>query len=153
MKNGLASGLVKNPMDKEQFEKLPTEHRFNIIKTHIDLFSSAVSSRMQLLTTVCALCATLLVVATFNEKLIPLSDLVRVLLSILLGIIPPSLFLYNRDLKGAQAKHKASIELFLGEHPKKGETFLNWLTAIFPDFAICAVSVVIFILIVIILRF
>jgi len=58
------------------------------------LFKEAVLSKLRVLPTIAALAATLLVVATFNDNLFPLTKFVRFLLSILLLVIPVSLYFY-----------------------------------------------------------
>ncbi len=62
------------------------------IKMHAELMNWAVRERFKTLPTVSALAATLLIVATFNDKLIILDNYVRVLLSALLFLIPASLW-------------------------------------------------------------
>lgn len=62
------------------------------MKTQGELLNWAVRTRFETLATVSALAGTLLIIATFNDRLIILDDFVRVLLSILLFIIPGSLW-------------------------------------------------------------
>ena len=82
-------------MKKEEFEKLSIEHKLFIVNKHQDLLGVAITNRMQLLPIIAGLSATLLVVATFNDQLIPLDNGVRIVLSFLLIVIPISLLFYN----------------------------------------------------------
>ncbi len=98
---------------------------------------------MQILPTASTLAATLLVVATFNPQLVPLTCLVKVLLSILLLLVPSSLWLYNYDLKRAQDKTKKYLEKLLGENEYENEGTLNEVVKWFPDIAIYLITAVI----------
>lgn len=62
------------------------------VKTQGELLNWAVRTRFETMATVSALAGTLLIIATFNDRLIILDNFVRVLLSILLVIIPGSLW-------------------------------------------------------------
>lgn len=119
-------------MKREEFEKLSTEHKFMIVDKHQDLLIDAVNNRQQLLPIIAGLSATLLVVATFNDKLIPLDNTVRIILSVLLIIIPVSLFLYNIDLKTAQKNNKEYLNSLLGSKEVKND-FKNKIIAYAPD--------------------
>jgi len=141
--------LIK--MNKEQFDSLPIEHKRHVVKTYVDLVYDAVSHRMQMLPAISALAATLLVVATFNDKLISLNNLVRFLISILLLIIPISLFAYNYDLKKSQIKNQQYLErLFNEDLTPQNITIPDKVTTLLPDILVWILAVVIFFLVFII---
>lgn len=130
-------------MQKEEFEKMTVENKFSVINAHQNLLTNAISNRMQLLPIIAGLSATLLVIASFNDKLIPLNNMVKIVLSILLVIIPLSLFFYNIDLKRAQIKNKEYIDNLLGTEEKQIKSgFLNKIIAYAPDFIIYILSIV-----------
>lgn len=130
-------------MEKEQFQKLPIEYKLPIINMHQNLLKDAIYNRMALLPMTAGLSATLLVVATFNDKLIPLDNFVRFIISVLLLIIPFSLYFYNFDLKKAQRKNKEYLDHLLDTSNKKIESTLNDKIAGYaPDFIIYIMGIV-----------
>lgn len=136
-------------MDKKQFASLSTEHKFNLIKSQLDIYVVAVSERSKILPTAASLAATLLVVATFNEKIIQVNDVTRVLLSILLLLIPFSLWFHNLELKKTAERSIEIINNYQGEDSRSdlNENFLSRFLGYCPDFVILIISVIIFILI------
>ena len=102
-------------MEKEQFDKLPVEQKFLIINMYLNIVKDATYIRMGLLPTISGLFTTFLVIATFNEKLIPLDNTVRVILSILIAFIPLSLYIYNFDLKKSGQKGEEYLEKLIGK--------------------------------------
>ncbi len=86
--------MLANPDElKEKLEKAGKAwFGWEEIKNHIELFNWAVRTRFEALSTVSALAATLLIIATFNDRLIALDSFVRILLSILLFMIPCGLW-------------------------------------------------------------
>jgi len=138
-------------MIKEQFDKLPIDHKLEYIKIHIDLLTDSGRRRMGILSSVSALSAMLLIVATFGDKIIPFNITIKVLLSLLLAIIPMALFFYNLDLKTALNKNVKYLDELLGRDSKKEilekQTKLNKFIGIFPDIVIYLLAVIIAILI------
>lgn len=121
-------------MKKTDFEALDIEKRYNIVKTHLDYMYSVTSSRIGMLPQTAALAATLLAVATFNDKLLSLTDLVRYLITVLLAIIPMALILYNHDLINAETGHRTTLEQLLGNDISAGlkKTATGWFIGAFP---------------------
>jgi len=76
-------------MDNKKLETVIAEKQ---LKTYLELIIYTARERFRTLSTVSALAATLLIVATFNERLIPVTNFVRGLLSILLSVIIVSLW-------------------------------------------------------------
>lgn len=136
-------------MDKEQFEKLPVEHQYQVIKSYSDQIYDATSKRMEILSVICGLSATLLVVATFNNSLIVLDNLIRLLLSVLLIIIPWALFIYNADLKNAQKNNLELLKKIFGKGVEPGKVSrAQWFSTWSPDFFIWVIAVIVVILII-----
>lgn len=131
-------------MDKEQYEKLPVEHQYQVMKSYSDSMYNAVSKRMEILLAICALAATLLVVATFNNNLIALDNWVRFVLSVLLFIIPVALLIYNADLKNAQRSNLEYLKKILGEdiEPKK-TSGSQWISIWSPDILIGFIVIIV----------
>lgn len=133
-------------MDKQElFKRLSPDQKFSLLKSYLDMLLSSISKRMKILPSVSALAATLLIVATFNEKLLPINSLVKFLLSLLLVLIPLSLIFYNQDLKRAQRNSIKSINEYFGEDLDKeikGD-YLDKVSGLFPDIAISIIALVI----------
>lgn len=86
--------LLKNPEEaKKKIEYVgKVWSGYEQVKSYGELMNWAVRTRFETLPAISALAATLLVIATFNDKLIVLDNFVRFLLSILLILIPGSLW-------------------------------------------------------------
>jgi len=107
-------------------------------KVYSELLNWSVRQKFNTLSVMSALAATLLVVATFNSELIELNNVVRILLSILLLLIPVSLWALIYELHkaeiGAIEGMKESIEEIGGkfEKPKKSfRGFIPWIINLF----------------------
>jgi len=61
--------------------------KFKRLEQISESFRTVLAQRYSVLSTTASIAATLLVIATFNEKLFPLTNVVRFLISILLGCI------------------------------------------------------------------
>ena len=114
-----------------------------------EILFTAIRERFKVLPTISALAATLLVVATFNEELIFITDFVKVILAILLLIIPISLFGYLWELKKAEDK---AIKWF-ERYGKTNErncfesilAYLPWIVFCILSLTIISITVLIFI--------
>ena len=113
------------------------------------LLHDSVFERYKLLPQISALSATLLVVATFNEKLLPLTNCVRVLLIILLALIPVSLISYVWELKRAEGHSPENIKR-IGSGQETTQQQRNTFTAYLPWFIIMIISVVIIFIILVV---
>jgi len=127
-------------MDPEIFRKL-SEKDPSLVKFYLDLLHRSINARMAILPSISALCATLLVVATFNKDLLPLNNVVKTLVSILLLIIPPSLFFYNSQLKDEQNSYIKTLDV--PPNSKLTEKFIGY----FPDLVIFLITSVILIIV------
>ena len=120
---------------KEIFSKFPFEIRYNIIKPQLDIAISAIEAKMGILPLVSTLSIAMLIVATLNPNVIPISIFwVKILISILLFSIPFSLTIFYLDKEKANKKAFEYIEEYTGENPKKNLklTFLDKITGYAP---------------------
>jgi len=105
---------------QEWFRKQPPEIQWRIIKPFLDLYISAISTKMAVLPSLSAISATLLIVATLNRELIPIGiNGAKIILSILLFLIPSSLFVHILEQEGAAKKALQNW----GEYQKEIENF------------------------------
>jgi len=123
-------------------EKDKREMNLKRLEVFHQLLHDSVFERYKLLPQISALSATLLVVATFNEKLLPLTNCVRVLLIILLALIPISLIGYVWELKRAEEHSFENIKR-LGDGQETIQQKQNLFTAYLPWFVTAVISVVI----------
>lgn len=128
-------------MEKEQFEKLTPDQKLPIISMYLNMMRQAISSRVGLLPVIAGLFATFLSIATFNEKLIPLDNVIRTILTILILLIPFTLWVYNVSLKKYEHSSKEKLESLLGKIDIKSTTG-DKVEAYMPDILICVFSVI-----------
>lgn len=127
-----------------KFKDLPPSAKLEVVRPLLQLLKSSSTDRMKVLTSVSALSATLLVVATFNPNLILLDDGVRFLLSILLLLIPSSLFVYMRDLERVQARTRNSLDMFAEKRYKlRKRKIADIMLSKFPNYALLLLTAVI----------
>jgi len=88
--------------------KVDKDERWLIIK--LQTIRQLVLSRATLIPAISSLAATLLVVATFNEELIPITVPLKIGLSVLILFIPTGLIFGLMELDMAIQKQVASIE-------------------------------------------
>ncbi len=97
---------------------------------------------------IAGLSATLLVVATFNEKLIPLDNIIRAVISTFLLLIPFSLYFYNEDLKTAQKDAKKELDaLNSKKSDPKVSGIKGYITNWAPDIGIYVLGILVLVLI------
>jgi len=121
-------------------------------KIYSELLNWSVRQKFNTLSVISALAATLLVVATFNGELIELNNVVRILLSILLFLIPVSLWalmyeLYKAEM-GAMEGMKKSMEEIGREFEYSKKSFrgsVPWIVNLFLTGVIIFIIVLILI--------
>jgi len=116
-------------MKKQDFDSISRSEQWEVLSTHLDDLKNSVRSRIGILPQIAALSATLIVVATLNKELVPLSAVeARFLLS--------TLHIYVYDLSTGEKKNMASIEEFLGhnisEELSKNQTITGKIIAYAP---------------------
>lgn len=90
-------------LENEYFKKFQEkQNEYEKMKNYFDLLNWAVREKFKSLATISSLAATLLIIATFNEKIIILTNFVRWILFILLLLIPISLFCLLLELWKAE---------------------------------------------------
>lgn len=114
--------MEKNALTKEEkrqiFKRLPSEGKHSVIKPQLDIFLSAVSAKMRMLPIVSTLSVAMLVVATLNPELIPISVFqTKIIISILLFSVPTSLYVFLRDNEKAITGTLRIIEGYTGKNP------------------------------------
>jgi len=102
------------------------------LKIYYELLSTAVLERYKLLPQISALAATLLIVATFNEKVIPLTNCVRLLIIFFLLLIPVSIVGYLVALYQAENHARKKIKDITGGELPTEETKQKFFTTYLP---------------------
>ena len=128
-------------MEKEQFEKLTPDQKLPIVSMYLEMMRQAISSRAGLIPVIAGLFATFLSIATFNEKLIPLDNVVRTILTVLIILIPFSLWVYNASLKKYEHSSKRMLENWLGKLEVRS-TPKDKIEAYMPDILIYIFSAI-----------
>ncbi|MFA4890294.1 MAG: hypothetical protein WC587_01520 [Candidatus Paceibacterota bacterium] len=114
-------------MNEEKLRQINLER----IKVYYELLITAVWERYKLLPQISALAATLLIIATFNEKVILLTNRVRFLIIIFILLIPISIIGYLVALHQAENHAKKKIKEITGkELPTKKQS--NFFIAYLP---------------------
>lgn len=136
-------------MKKQDFDSMSREQQWETLSTHLTDLKDSVRSRMGVLPQIAALSATLIVVATLNKSLVPLSEIeARVLLSLFLWLIPLTLHMYVYDLSTSERRGMESIEKFLGhnisEELSKNQSILSKIISYAPKIVIGIFYVIIF---------
>ena len=141
---------------REIFKRYPPEIQWTIIKPFIDMFGSAVSKKMGILPSLSAIAIAMLIVATLNPAIIPISIFqVKIIISILLFVIPYCLIIYILDVDKEAEKALGYYEEYTGINIKekivskesKISNYWRYISASSPLFiAIIYLIIVIFLL-------
>lgn len=108
------------------------------------LLKEAALERLRFLPGVSSLAATLLVIATFNNQLLRLTDFVKVLISLLLLLIPFSIFFYLYEINETLNEAQKNLEKELGKKLiSKDKKILLLVGVYFPWIALIVMSFVI----------
>ena len=138
--------MAEEELTKEERRQMDLER----LKVYHELLNTAVWERYKLLPQISALAATLLVVATFNERILPLTNCVRFLLIAFLVLIPVSIIGYLVALHQAEKHAEKNIKNINDRRPteqmKRGffTAYLPWIIA--GIFTILIVQIVFLIL-------
>lgn len=126
------------------------ERKQDFVMRRIELYGTALTNvlnhRYNALTVVSGLASTLLVVATFNDHLIPLTNLVRVILSVLLLLIPVSIggliIATRKDMKQLTARLDSIVHIDTSKSDCTSR-FLGYL----PELVVGVISVCVILII------
>ena len=130
-------------MENSEIKKI---ERCERLKIYHELLMNSVWERFKLLPQISALSATLLIVATFNERILILTPGVLILLIILLSLIPLSLIGYMVELRENENHALESISrISRGEEPLS--TRPACFTAFLPYIIVAAISIIVVLLI------
>lgn len=124
-------------------DKKPQDFDFEFLKIQLDSLYNSVRSRLAIVPQIAALSATVLVIATFNNDLLEVNSAFKVVLSILLILIPLSLFFYlievhfaiANGIKHIERETKASLRELLKKDKSKIQNFYNLIIEYYPYFA------------------
>lgn len=95
-------------------QALTPEQRQQAIQNQIQLYVTSVNKKTEVLLAIASLAATLIVVATLNKELVPISILeAKVILTIFLLIIPPALYDFVTQMEGAAINAKKIIREYI----------------------------------------
>jgi len=105
---------------KEIFYKSSPEIRLAIIKSYLDMATSAIEAKMGMLPLVSTLSIAMLIVATLNPDVIPISTFgAKILISILLFTIPFSLTIFYFDKEKEVKKASEYMGEWTGKNPQR----------------------------------
>jgi hypothetical protein len=121
---------------REQFNELSPDDKMQMVSPQLELYTSATSKKSEVLPVISTIAATLIVVATLNRNLVPLTaNETKSILSIFLLLIPATLHYY---IKTMEKTAKNDIEIIKsyqteGIFDELGRpTFLQQLSSDFP---------------------
>lgn len=101
---------------QKRIKELPKETQWAIMKPLLNIATTSVSEKMKILPVLSAISVAMLIVATFDKKLVPLTDLqIRVILSLLLFLIPYSLSIYISEREEETNKALNILEKYFGK--------------------------------------
>jgi len=118
--------MEQEELTKEERRQMKLER----LKIYFGLLNTAVWERYKLLPQISALMATLLVIATFNENVLPLTSCVRFLIIIFLILIPISIIGYLITLYRGEEIAKKNITRIAKDEPvdeNNDDSFLAYL--------------------------
>lgn len=102
-------------MKQEDFKKMSRDEQWSVLSKHLEDLKNAVRSRIGVLPHLATLAAALIVVATLNDDLVPLSAHdTKIILTIFMALIPITLHMYIHDLSSGEEKGVKVIEEMLG---------------------------------------
>jgi hypothetical protein len=139
---------------QEMFKNLSTDHQLFIIKAQLDLYTSAISSKMGILPIVSTLSIAMLSIMTLNSEILPLTTTeTEVIISFLLFITPISLIIFINDKQKAANSAMEIIKEYTKKDPREEIEikFRDKVTSFFFLFSITGFAVAIFYLIIVIL--
>ncbi len=141
----------KEPTElQKRFEGFSPEVKWTIIKPFLDLFGSAVSKKMAASPSLSAISVAMIVVATLNPELVPITLFqTKFIISIFLFFIPTCLIIYILDVQEGAERALKHYESYTGVDPKKEIKSGVWgyIKGTYPLFvAVIYASIIIFIL-------
>ena len=123
-------GLLTPQLTPEQQEKLEK------IKIHLTSLRELLGAKAGVATVISSVSAAILIVATFNPNLLPITRGLKIGITLLLALIPLSLLFYLLEILSAIGKSHKAIEKIIGdiELPKNHwlEDFYNKSIGYFP---------------------
>lgn len=137
-------------MEKQEIEKIEKmeKHEMELErkKVSMDALKELMLARSNMILNASSLAATILVITTFSEKILPTTPLIKILLIVLLAVIPISLIDYSIKLKNAMAQISHRLNL----NPAGEKNFLRKIVDQSHNLYIGIITIVVFIIIVLI---
>lgn len=130
--------MAKEELTKEERRQIDLER----LKIYYELLNASVWERYKLLPQVSVLATALLIIATFNEKIIQLTKGVHFLLIVFLLLIPISLISYLIVLYQAEKHARNNIEKISQGLPTE-QMEPNFFTAYLPWYIVGIISIAI----------
>ncbi len=123
--------MVSSPsnLTLEQQEKL---ERFKI---HLNSLWDLLGEKSSILTVISSVSAAILIIATFNPNLLPITTGFKIVITILLALIPTSLLFHLLEIFSAINNTNEAIKKMIGpqkENRRWHEIFYNGLIGYFP---------------------
>lgn len=125
-------------MTAEEKQQSDTQIKMVRLEVYSKLGETSIWERYKTLPTISTLAATLLIVATFNKDLLPITPFIKVLLAILLLLIPISLIVFLHALHQAEIHAREKIAEITDDKNWKDrikpgmQNYMPWIiTAIF----------------------
>lgn len=112
---------------KGRYDVLNEEGKLRILNSINDQMISLMGAGFGTLPIISGISAAMLIVATFNSQLLPLTFLVKILISILIFIVPLSLVVYLVRIRLSRKLGEELLELYQGFKPDMGKGFWNFI--------------------------
>ncbi len=140
-KLGLKSKIKNIDINKQKdFELLSRDDKLKIISPQLDIYVSAVSQKSEIFPIIATLAATLIVIATLNKELIPLSLLeIKIILSFFLILIPVTLHYYVKQKESTAENSLDIIRSYHSDDPFVSLEKVKFLQQLSSDFPIIIV--------------
>jgi len=105
---------------QKRFESFSPEIKWTIIKPFLDIFGSAVSRNMSILSSLSAISVAMIIVATLNQELLPITLFqTKVIISIFLFFIPTCLIIYILDVREGAKRALQHYKSYTGIDPEE----------------------------------
>jgi hypothetical protein len=112
---------------KSKYDILNEDGKLRILNSINDQMITLMGAGFGTLPLISGISAAMLIVATFNSQLLPLTFLVKILISILIFIVPLSLVVYLVRIRLSRKLGEELLELYQGFKPDMGKGFWNFV--------------------------
>lgn len=102
------------------------ERRFEQLKIHLASIRGLLGDKAGIATVVSSIAAAILIIATFNPNLLPITTGLKIAITVLLALIPISLLIYILEMFHAIATTTKAIEDLVGKISSKDPWLLKF---------------------------